>query len=80
MITAAKADGAGIVSLSVTANQCTCLSASSVPLCPSAYCTTNAQATYITVNAQAPFHTVITYPGLPSSLTLSGQAIMPVQQ
>lgn len=80
MITAAKADGAGIVSLSVTASQCTCQGDSSVASCPAAYCAANTQATYITVNAQAPFHTLITYPGLPSSLTLSGQAIMPVQQ
>lgn len=80
IIAAAKADGAGIVSLSVTASQCTCLGDSSVAPCPTSYCADNAQATYITVNAQAPFHTLITYPGLPSSLTLYGQAIMPVQQ
>ena len=80
MISAAKADGANLASLNVAASQCTCMTSSTVPACPSNYCSNNAEATYVTVTARAPFHTVVSYPGLPSSLTLSGQAIMPVQR
>ena len=80
MIAAAKADGTDLTSLSVTASQCTCMSSSSVPSCPASYCATNAGATYVTVNAQAPFHTIVTYPWLPFSLTLTGLAVMQVQQ
>ncbi len=80
MIAAARNDGANLPSLSVTAIQCTCMSPSSVPACPPNYCADNPQGTYVTVTAQAPFHTVVTYPGLPFSMTLSGKAIMPVQR
>ncbi len=80
MVAAAKADGSNLANLNVTADQCTCLSPSSVALCPSSYCSNNPQATYVTVTAQAPFQTVVTYPGLPSAMTLSGRAIMPVQR
>jgi Flp pilus assembly protein TadG len=80
MVAAAQADGSSLASLNVTATQCTCMSSATVAACPASYCANNAQATYVTVTAQAPFHTVVTYPGLPSSLTLSGKAIMPVQR
>jgi Flp pilus assembly protein TadG len=84
MIAAAQKDAPSIASISATANQCTCQSGSSVAACATTYsttyCTHNAQATYVIVTAQAPFHTLISYPGIPSSLTLSGQAVMQVQE
>lgn len=85
MIAAVQKDGSSITGLSTpTANQCTCESGSSVAACATTYsanyCTHNASATYVIVKAQATFHTLIHYPGIPSSLTLSGQAVMQVQE
>jgi Flp pilus assembly protein TadG len=81
MIAAANADGSNVTGLTVNANQCTCESStSSVASCSANYCSDNSQATYVVVNTQAPFHTIVSYPGIPSSLTLSGQAVMQVQE
>jgi Flp pilus assembly protein TadG len=79
MRAAAQTDAANISGLSVTASQCTCASSSTVSACPSSYCTDSPSATYVEVDTQVPFHTVVTYPGIPSSITLSGKAIMQVQ-
>ncbi len=35
--------------------------------------------TYVTVNAQAQYSTIVSYPGLPNPLTLTGQAVMRIQ-
>lgn len=80
MISAAKADGSNIANLSATATQCTCESSSSVATCPASYCTNDAQATFVEVDTQALFRTLVNYPGIPSSTTLSGKAIMQVEQ
>lgn len=81
MVTAALADGVNITGLTVpTATQCTCKPGSSVARCPANYCTYNSDATFVQVGTQAPFHTLATYPGIPSSITLTGSAIMQVQQ
>jgi Flp pilus assembly protein TadG len=84
MVAAVQKDGSAITGISATANQCTCESGSAVAACATTYtatyCTHNAQATYVIVNAQAAFHTLVHYPGIPSSLTLSGQAVMQVQE
>jgi Flp pilus assembly protein TadG len=84
MIAAVQRDGSTISGLSAMANQCTCESGSSVASCSTnysaTYCTHNPQATYVIVNAQATFHTLVRYLGIPSSLALSGQAIMQVQE
>jgi Flp pilus assembly protein TadG len=81
MIAAAKQDGVNIANLTVTASQCTCGTATaSVPACSSNYCTNDPQGNYVVVNAQAPFNTITKYPGVPSSITLKGQAVMQVQQ
>jgi Flp pilus assembly protein TadG len=81
MVAAAKQDGANVGSLSVTANQCTCGTATpSVPACSSNYCTNDPRGNYVVVNAQAPFATTVKYPGVPSSVTLKSQAVMQVQQ
>jgi Flp pilus assembly protein TadG len=81
MIAAAKQNGVNLTNLSVTASQCTCGAAtSSVPSCSSNYCTNDPQGNYVVVNAQAPFATIVKYPGVPSSVTLNGGAVMQVQQ
>ena len=79
MKAAAQTDAANVSGLSVTASQCTCASSSTVNACPSSYCTNSPSATYVEVDTHAPFHTVVTYPGIPSSITLNGKAIMQVQ-
>jgi Flp pilus assembly protein TadG len=80
---AATTDGSNVAGLSATASQCACtpVSGSSVPAClpASSYNCTNAPlATYVEVDTQAPFHTVVSYPGIPSSITVTGKAIMQV--
>lgn len=80
MVQAANTDGSNVANLTVTATQCTCESSSSVPACPASYCTNDAQATFVQIQTQAPFHTILNYPGIPSSVTLSGNAIMQVEQ
>jgi len=75
---AARTDGWS--SLTVNASQCTCLSSTNVTACASSYCTNNPSATYVMVTVTAPFTTLVAYPGLPSSFTLTGQAVMQVQQ
>jgi Flp pilus assembly protein TadG len=79
MEAAAKTDAANVSGLSVTASQCTCGSSPTVSACTSSYCTDSPSANYVTVNTQASFHTVVTYPGIPSSITVTGSAIMQVQ-
>jgi Flp pilus assembly protein TadG len=80
MSLAATTDGSNIAGLSATASQCTCAAGTSVPVCSgSSYNCTNApMAIYVEVDTQAPFNTVITYPGIPSSITVTGKAIMQV--
>lgn len=80
MQTAATTDGSNITGITATASQCTCGTSTNVAACPASYCTDNPQATYVTVTTQATFTTFVTYPGIPSSTTLTGQAIMQVQQ
>jgi Flp pilus assembly protein TadG len=81
MQAAARTDGWS--GLNVTATQCTCQTSTTVTECSTlsaTYCTNSPQATYVTVTVSYPFTTLVKYPGLPSSLTLTGQAIMQVQQ
>jgi len=81
MKAAATLDGSNIPSLTPTASQCTCESqTSSVTKCPSSYCTANANTTFVEVDTSAPFTTIVKYPGLPNSFTLTGKAIMQVEQ
>jgi Flp pilus assembly protein TadG len=79
MTAAARTDAANMAGLSVTASQCTCAGSSVVSACPASYCTDSPSATYVEVDTQAPFHTVTVYPGIPSSITVRGKAIMQVQ-
>lgn len=85
MILAATTDGANITGLCTSgypcaATQCTCITGTSVPVCSgSAYNCANApKATYVEVDVQAPFNTLVSYPGIPSSITVSAKAIMQV--
>jgi|ERR1700691_2576381 Flp pilus assembly protein TadG len=81
MSTAAKQDGADVPNLTVTATQCTCGTPTAfIPACASNYCTNNPQGNYVVVNASVPFSTIVKYPGVPSSITLTSQAVMQVQQ
>jgi Flp pilus assembly protein TadG len=80
MIAAAKTDGSNFANLTATASQCTCASSSTLTICPSSYCTNAAQATFVEVDTQGLFVTLVNYPGIPTSTTLTGKAIMQVQQ
>jgi Flp pilus assembly protein TadG len=65
-----------------TATQCTCnvTTPQTVTLCAASYCTAVPTAIYVTVNTSATYNTILNYPGITSSYTLTGQAIMQVQQ
>jgi Flp pilus assembly protein TadG len=80
----AKHDGSSISSLTVTATLCTCgtttATASSCGSSTSTYCVGDPQGNYVVVTASAPFNTLVHYPGLPTSVTLTSQAIMQVEQ
>jgi Flp pilus assembly protein TadG len=80
MVLAAKTDGANITGITATASQCTCASGTSVSVCSgSSYNCTNAPvATYVEVDTQVTFNTIVSYPGIPSSIIVSGKAIMQV--
>ncbi|MGA7871107.1 MAG: TadE/TadG family type IV pilus assembly protein [Candidatus Binatus sp.] len=81
MKSAATTDGSNVPSLTATASQCTCESPSgSVTPCAGSYCTANATATFVEVDTSAPFTTIVKYPGVPHSLTLTGKAVMQVQE
>jgi len=79
---AALASGTNVPGLSVSSSVCTCQSPtpSGESACASSYCNgANSTATYVIVNTSATFKTLITYPGIPHTSPLSGQAIMQVQ-
>jgi Flp pilus assembly protein TadG len=80
MVAAAKTDGSNVTAMTATASQCTCATSSTVTACPSGYCTSAPQATFVTVQTSVVFQTLVTYPGIPSSTTLAGKAIMQVEQ
>jgi Flp pilus assembly protein TadG len=80
MTDAAKLDGSNIANLSVTAKLCTCQVSTTVTHCGTGYCTNAPQATYVEVDTSAPFNTLLNFPGVPSSTTLSSQAILQVEQ
>jgi Flp pilus assembly protein TadG len=81
MKAAATTDASNVASLTATASQCTCESpAGSVAVCASTYCGPNSTATFVEVDTSAPFTTLLNYPGVPHSFTLTGKAVMQVQQ
>lgn len=81
MQAAATTDGSNVPSLTATASLCTCQSPrGSVPACADSYCDPNSNATFVEVDTSAPFSTLVNYPGIPHSMTLTGKAVMQVQQ
>lgn len=81
MQAAATTDGSNISGLIATASLCTCQSPNgSVPACAESYCDPNSNATFVEVDTSAPFSTLVNYPGIPHSMTLTGKAVMQVQQ
>lgn len=80
---AALANGPNVPGMTVSSSVCTCQSPtpSGQTACATGYCNgANSAATYVIVNTSDTFTTLITYPGIPHTTTLSGQAIMQVQQ
>jgi Flp pilus assembly protein TadG len=80
MKTAAQNDAPDLSGLSATATQCTCMTSTTVAACPTSYCTSSPQATFVEVDTSATFNTLVSYPGIPSSVTLPGKAVMMVEQ
>jgi Flp pilus assembly protein TadG len=80
MQTAATNDAPDISGMTASAKQCTCAAGSNVTACPASYCTNNPNATFVEVDTLATFNTVVSYPGIPSSVSLTGKAVMMVQQ
>jgi Flp pilus assembly protein TadG len=90
MKTAAATDASNL-QISSSAKVCSCCSSSvgnlnctgtTATACGSSAgdCADNPNGNYIEVDTSVPFTTTITYPGIPSSLTLTGKAVMLVQQ
>jgi Flp pilus assembly protein TadG len=87
MVSEAQADGANIPNFGTpTASECTCGTANppTNPACStisSTYCQdATSKAVYVTVNTSATFTTLLNYPGFQNSFTLTGKAIMQVQE
>jgi Flp pilus assembly protein TadG len=86
MVAAASADAANVSNFNTPiASACTCQAPfGSVTACPTTglndYCKDSPQATYVTVNTSATFNTILPYPGIPSSMVLTGKAIMQVEE
>lgn len=86
METAATNDGANISSLNATAkNFCACSSAPSTQVSCSTVVTSCTPAPlhsleYVQVNTTATVHPIFNYPGISKTFTLTGQAIMRVEQ
>jgi Flp pilus assembly protein TadG len=79
---AAIANGINVSGLDATSTSCTCQSPppTGQTACANGYCNgANSQATYVTVTTTATFRTLVSYPGVPRTSTMSGKAIMQVQ-
>lgn len=79
---AAEANGTNVPGMTVSSSVCTCQSPtpSGQTACGTGYCNgANSAATYVTVTTSATFTTLVKYPGIPHSTTMTGQAIMQVQ-
>jgi Flp pilus assembly protein TadG len=60
---------------------CTCKNPpDSVTPCAGSYCGNTTTATYVEVDTSATYTTLLNYPGITSSYTLTGKAIMQVQR
>ncbi len=78
MQAAALADGGPIPELSATASQfCTCPGGAPISCQSSSPCPD--MRVYVAVSTSAPFSTFLTFPGVGSSLTVTGKAVMRAQ-
>lgn len=80
---AALANGINVSGLTASSSFCTCQSPppTGQTACATGYCSgANSQSTYVTVTTTATFITLVNYPGIPHSTTMSGKAIMQIQQ
>ena len=85
MKTAAQNDASNIPGMTATATQCTCIAtcirpACTVAACPTSYCTSSPTGTFVEVDTSTTFNTLVSYPGIPHSVALSGKAVMLVAQ
>ena len=80
MRSTASNDAHDLSSMTPTASQCTCIGGSHVAACPTSYCTSNPTATFVEVDTSTTFHTIVSWPGIPHSITLTGKAVMMVAQ
>ena len=80
MKAAAQNDAVNLTGMSATASQCTCIGGSSVTTCPTSYCTSSPTGTFVEVDTSTTFNTLVSYPGIPHSVALSGKAVMLVAQ
>jgi Flp pilus assembly protein TadG len=80
MITAATSDAMDVAGVTAIATPCTCISGTGSPVavCPSSYCSASPKAAFVEVDTQAPFHTLFNFMGLPTSITVTGKAVMQV--
>jgi Flp pilus assembly protein TadG len=80
MQNAALNDGQNIAGLTASASHyCTCADGSSSS-CQPTDCSGSHRLVYVQVNTTGQFQSLFAYPGLPSSYTISGQAVMRVAQ
>ena len=81
MRSTASNDASDLSSMTPTASQCTCMAGSStVAACPTSYCASNPTATFVEVDTSTTFNTIVSWPGIPHSITLTGKAVMMVAQ
>lgn len=78
----ALANGANVPGIAANSSYCTCQSPAPTGqvTCATGYCKgANSQANYVTVTTTATFTTLVNYPGIPHVTSLSGTAVMQVQ-
>ena len=80
MQTAATKDGSDVTVMSATAKHFCGCSDGSASTCASGDCAASRLLEYVQVNTTAAVHTLFHYPGVPATLTLTGQAVMRVEQ
>lgn len=80
MQNAALNDGQNISGLTAAASHyCSCADGSSSS-CQATDCAGSHRLVYVQVNTTGQFHSLFAYPGLPSSYTVTGEAVMRVAQ
>ena len=80
MRAAALQDASNVPGMSAVGSQCTCETGSNVTACPASYCTNSPNATFVIVNTTATYSTIVSYPGIPHTTTLTGKAVMIVEE